>query len=198
MERHGGLHLRLPGRRLGLRRQRRGHAPGPEGLHRRRRRGRPALARRRFHPPELEPAQVPLAARPRPHGTWRLRLLNSVFILAGAGVGGGSLNYANTLYVPPDVFFERPSVRRLGGREELLRRTTTWPSRMLGVVRNPVETAQDVLMRETAAEIGRERDLPADRRRRLFRQRRASPPPIPTSSGEGPDRDRLRALRRSA
>ncbi|MCK7481361.1 MAG: hypothetical protein M0C28_32365 [Candidatus Moduliflexus flocculans] len=37
-----------------------------------------------------------------------------------SGVGGGSLNYANTLYVPPDVFFERPSVRRLGGRDELL------------------------------------------------------------------------------
>ena len=49
------------------------------------------------------------------HGTWRLRLLNKVFILAGSGVGGGSLNYANTLYVPPDVFFEHDSVRRLGG-----------------------------------------------------------------------------------
>ena len=67
------------------------------------------------------------------YGTWRLRLLNGAFILAGAGVGGGSLNYANTLYVPPDVFFERPSVRRLGGKDELLPYYDL-AGRMLGVV----------------------------------------------------------------
>ena len=88
------------------------------------------------------------------HGTWRLRLLNKAFILAGAGVGGGSLNYANTLYVPPDVFFQRDSLRRLGGREEFAP-FFDLAGRMLGAVRNPVETPQDVLMRETAEEIGR-------------------------------------------
>ncbi len=65
-ERDGGLHLRLPGRRIRLRRQRRGHAPGPEGLFGRRRRGREALARRRFRPAQLEPAQIPLAPLARP------------------------------------------------------------------------------------------------------------------------------------
>ena len=38
-------------------------------------------------------------------GILRLSLLSDVFVLSGSGVGGGSLVYANTLYVPPDAFF---------------------------------------------------------------------------------------------
>src|SRR5699024_9660981 len=38
-------------------------------------------------------------------GVQRVHLLKDVMILAGAGVGGGSLNYANTLYKPPSPFF---------------------------------------------------------------------------------------------
>ena len=34
-------------------------------------------------------------------------------ILAGAGVGGGSLNYANTLYVPPEPFFNDPQWKHI-------------------------------------------------------------------------------------
>src|SRR5919108_494457 len=41
-------------------------------------------------------------------GIQRIHLLKDVMVLAGAGVGGGSLNYANTLYVPPKPFFEDP------------------------------------------------------------------------------------------
>ena len=53
------------------------------------------------------------------YGVQRIHRLPDVVILAGAGVGGGSLNYANTLYTPPRAFFEDPAVgrrRRLGGR----------------------------------------------------------------------------------
>ena len=39
-------------------------------------------------------------------GILRLSVLSDVFVLSGAGVGGGSLVYANTLYVPPDAFFQ--------------------------------------------------------------------------------------------
>src|SRR5690606_3180018 len=38
-------------------------------------------------------------------GVQRIHRLPHVMILAGAGVGGGSLNYANTLYEPGDAFF---------------------------------------------------------------------------------------------
>ena len=41
-------------------------------------------------------------------GIQRIHLLKDVAVLAGAGVGGGSLVYANTLYQPPDAFFADP------------------------------------------------------------------------------------------
>jgi len=120
------------------------------------------------------------------YGTWRLRLLNGAFILAGAGVGGGSLNYANTLYVPPDVFFERPSVGRLGGKAELLPYYEL-AGRMLGLTPNPVETAPDALMRETADEIGR-----GSTYRRtdvaVYFGKEGEPAADPYFEGEGPDR----------
>jgi cholesterol oxidase len=120
------------------------------------------------------------------YGTWRLRLLNKVFILAGAGVGGGSLNYGNTLYVPPDVFFGRDSLRRLGGRAEFAPYYEL-AGRMLGVVSNPVETVQDGLMRETATEIGRGntyRPTPVG----VFFGTQGEPSADPYFAGEGPDR----------
>ena len=120
------------------------------------------------------------------YGTWRLRLLNGVFILAGSGVGGGSLNYANTLYVPPDVFFERPSVRRLGGKSALLPYYDL-AGRMLGAAPNPVETAQDVLMRKTAAEIGREGTYRLTNVAVYFGEE-GRPAADPYFDGEGPDR----------
>ncbi|WP_344008447.1 FAD-dependent oxidoreductase, partial [Nocardioides lentus] len=39
------------------------------------------------------------------YGVQRIDVVRDCVILAGAGVGGGSLNYANTLYEPPDAFF---------------------------------------------------------------------------------------------
>jgi cholesterol oxidase len=120
------------------------------------------------------------------YGTWRLRLINGVFILAGSGVGGGSLNYANTLYVPPDVFFDRPSVRRLGGKAELLPYYDL-AGRMLGKAANPVETPQDVLMRETAAEIGRESTYRLTNVAVYF-GKEGEPAADPYFEGEGPDR----------
>jgi cholesterol oxidase len=38
-------------------------------------------------------------------GIQRLALLNDVLVLSGAGVGGGSLVYGNTLYEPLDEFY---------------------------------------------------------------------------------------------
>ena len=42
------------------------------------------------------------------YGIQRIEYLDDVLILAGAGVGGGSHVYANTLYVPPKQFFDAP------------------------------------------------------------------------------------------
>ena len=86
-------------------------------------------------------------------GIWRISLLRNVAILGGAGVGGGSLNYANTLYVPPERFFEHESIQSLGGREALLP-FYELAKKMLGVVQNPVETESDRVMRRAAEEFG--------------------------------------------
>jgi len=40
-------------------------------------------------------------------GFQKLTFFSQASILSGVGAGGGSLVYANTLYVPPDEFFKR-------------------------------------------------------------------------------------------
>ena len=55
-------------------------------------------------------------------GIQRIHALPDVLVLAGAGVGGGSLVYANTLYVPPDSYFNDNNGRRsqIGNQNSLL------------------------------------------------------------------------------
>jgi cholesterol oxidase len=89
------------------------------------------------------------------YGIQRMNFLNNVVILGGAGVGGGSLNYGNTLYIPPDDFFKKDSVIRLGGKKTLLPYYEL-AKKMLGAVVNPKLTPQDYLLRDTAAEYKRE------------------------------------------
>jgi len=120
------------------------------------------------------------------YGIQRMHLLRDVFILAGAGVGGGSLNYANTMYTPPDVFFENDSIKRLGGKEELLPYYAI-AKKMLGVVPNPVPTPQDELLRETAAETGHEETYTTADVAVYFGQEK-TPAEDPYFFGEGPDR----------
>ena len=120
------------------------------------------------------------------YGIQRMHLLRDVFILAGAGVGGGSLNYANTMYTPPDVFFERETVKRLGGKKEILPYYEI-AKKMVGVVPNPVPTPQDELLRETAAEIGREQTYTTTDVAVFFGKEKM-PSEDPYFYGEGPDR----------
>jgi cholesterol oxidase len=88
------------------------------------------------------------------YGIQRIHLLRNVMILAGAGVGGGSLNYANTLYVPQDPFFNDPQWKHITDwRAELLPHYEQ-AQRMLGVVQNPTFTYSDKIMKEVADDMG--------------------------------------------
>jgi cholesterol oxidase len=87
-------------------------------------------------------------------GILRTTFLRHAVVLAGAGVGGGSLMYGNTLFRPRDSFFEDADVRKLGSRAELTR-FFDLAHRMLGVVPNPRLFAPDRWIRETAEEYGR-------------------------------------------
>lgn len=120
------------------------------------------------------------------YGIQRMNLLRDVFILAGAGVGGGSLNYANTLYVPKDTFFEKPAVKRLGGRETLMP-FYELVKKMLGVVTNPVLGENDRLLKETAGDIKRDQTFgptPVG----VYFGKQGVPSKDPYFLGEGPDR----------
>ena len=62
-------------------------------------------------------------------GIQRVHVLRNVVVLAGAGVGGGSLVYANTLYRPPAEFYDDPQWAdladwRAGARAALRHRRT--------------------------------------------------------------------------
>ena len=88
------------------------------------------------------------------YGIQRIHLLRDVMILAGAGVGGGSLVYANTLYVPTEPFFtDKQWAHITDWRAELMPHYQQ-AQRMLGVVRNPTFTDADRIMKEVADDMG--------------------------------------------
>jgi cholesterol oxidase len=88
------------------------------------------------------------------YGIQRIHLLRNVMILAGAGVGGGSLNYANTLYVPPPPFFNDQQWAHITDWRAELSPHYDQAQRMLGVVRNPTFTDADRIMKEVADDMG--------------------------------------------
>ncbi len=87
-------------------------------------------------------------------GIQRLHVLDNVTILAGAGVGGGSLVYANTLYEPPAAFFEDPQWAGITDWRAELAPYYDQARRMLGVVDNPTETPADTALRTVAQDMG--------------------------------------------
>jgi len=88
------------------------------------------------------------------YGIQRIHVLGNVMVLAGAGVGGGSLNYANTLYVPPRPFFEDPQWGAITDWEDELRPYYRQAQRMLGVRQNPTTTEADDYLRATGEAMG--------------------------------------------
>jgi cholesterol oxidase len=88
------------------------------------------------------------------YGMQRIHLLPDVLVMAGAGVGGGSLNYANTLYQPPRRFFEDKQWAHITDWQSELAPYYEQAKRMLGVRTNPLFTPADAIMREVAEEMG--------------------------------------------
>ena len=89
------------------------------------------------------------------YGIQQLTLLRDVFILHGAGVGGGSLVYANTLLVPADEVFQEPSWARLNDWKAALAPHYATARRMLGVATCPSVGEADRLLDEVVGEMGR-------------------------------------------
>ena len=88
-------------------------------------------------------------------GIQRIHLLRDVIVLAGAGVGGGSLVYANTLYKPAsDAFYRDRQWAHITDWRAELAPYYSQAERMLGVVQNPTMTAADEVMKRVADEMG--------------------------------------------
>ena len=88
-------------------------------------------------------------------GIQRIHLLDDVMILAGAGVGGGSLVYANTLYRPAsDAFFTDRQWAHITDWKTELDPYYDQASRMLGVALNPSITPADEVLQKVAADLG--------------------------------------------
>lgn len=88
------------------------------------------------------------------YGIQRIDAVRDTLIVAGAGVGGGSLVYANTLYEPLGRFYEDPQWRHITDWRDELAPYYDQAKRMLGVVDNPVHTPADQVMRKVADDMG--------------------------------------------
>jgi cholesterol oxidase len=87
-------------------------------------------------------------------GIFRLTPLRDVLILTGAGVGGGSLGYANTLYQPPPSVYADPQWSHITDWQAELAPYYDQARRMLGVVTYPGMSPSDRVMREVAEDMG--------------------------------------------
>ncbi len=87
-------------------------------------------------------------------GIQRITLLRDVLVLSGAGVGGGSLVYANTLYRAAKAFFTDPQWAHITDWSAELAPHYDQAERMLGVQRYTGDTPSDQVMRTVAEQMG--------------------------------------------
>ena len=121
-------------------------------------------------------------------GIQRFHVLKDVAILAGAGVGGGSLVYANTLYVPGDRFFNDPQWSSITDWKKELAPYYDQASRMLGVTQNPTFTPSDKVMQEVATSMGVGETFTLTPVGVFFGEGRGKDSPDPFFGGVGPTR----------
>jgi cholesterol oxidase len=86
-------------------------------------------------------------------GFQKLSFYSTASILSGTGVGGGSLVYANTLYIPPDEFFNNSSWRRFGNWKEILEPFYERVSFMLGRIKYSKLNPEDKVLEEVSKEM---------------------------------------------
>jgi cholesterol oxidase len=87
-------------------------------------------------------------------GIQRIHILPDVLVLSGAGVGGGSLAYANTLYQPGDKYFQDKQWADITDWKRELEPWYEQARRMLGVEENPYFSPSDAAMKSAATKMG--------------------------------------------
>jgi cholesterol oxidase len=121
------------------------------------------------------------------HGIFRLSIFKDVTIVSGAGVGGGSLGYANTLYRPRPRFYADPQWSDLDDWEQALAPHFDEAERMLGVATVATDDPADEVLREFGEHIGAQ-DTYAKTRVGVFYGSPGETVPDPYFGGIGPSR----------
>ncbi|MFN0201057.1 MAG: GMC family oxidoreductase N-terminal domain-containing protein [Bacteroidia bacterium] len=88
-------------------------------------------------------------------GVLKLTLFKKVFILSGTGVGGGSLVYANTHFIPPDAFFENPVWKQYKDWKATLLPFYQLAQKMLGTTSATRLHEEDKILEEVAKDMNR-------------------------------------------
>jgi cholesterol oxidase len=89
----------------------------------------------------------------RCYGFQKLSFYSTASILSGTGVGGGSLVYANTLYIPPDDFFHNQSWQKFGDWKSILSPYYERASFMLGRKKYSKHNIEDRILEEVSKEM---------------------------------------------
>ncbi|HEX2223067.1 MAG TPA: GMC family oxidoreductase [Thermoanaerobaculia bacterium] len=122
------------------------------------------------------------------YGIQRLTLLKDVLVLSGAGVGGGSLVYANTLLVPTAEAFQRGNWPRGLDWQQTLAPHYETAQRILGVTRNPHVWPGDRALYDFAKSLGKEDTFRQANVAVLLGDRPGEAVGDPFFGGEGPER----------
>jgi cholesterol oxidase len=120
-------------------------------------------------------------------GIMRITPFKDVAIASGAGVGGGSLVYANTLYRAPSRFFNDRQWAGLADWERELQPHYDTAEKMLGMAPVEFDDPGDVLLRDLARDIGVETTA-AKVNVGVYFGERGETAPDPFFAGEGPAR----------
>lgn len=122
-------------------------------------------------------------------GLQRIHYLPNALILAGAGVGGGSLIYANTLYQPGDKYFSDPQWSSITDWKSELEPFYDQARRMLGVTQNPYFSPSDQAMKDVAISMGVGETFQLAPLGIFFDEGKGGKVSDPFFGGVGPDRD---------
>jgi cholesterol oxidase len=123
----------------------------------------------------------------RAFGILQISILKGVMVLHGAGVGGGSLGYANVLEVPTEETFATPAWNQPIPWGQILKPHYETARKMLGVARNPKLWKADEVLKQMAEERGMGQTFRATEVGAFFGEPNQSVPD-PYFGGEGPAR----------
>ncbi len=120
-------------------------------------------------------------------GLFQMRPFAHVLVLAGAGVGGGSLTYANTLPIPKRGFYASPAWAHLADWERELAPHYQTARRMLGAKPTDFLSPSDSLLKELASELGKPEAFEKPHVA-VYMENPGKTVPDPYFGGEGPAR----------